>query len=273
MLYARYEEFSNTIRKVPENYCLIAWENETFSHEEGRMLGGDLKKPIYDTDAATIRFRPACQRAYEWFLLCGSTDKNILAKIVSEELKKSVTGTYMDMLMKRSLSSMIYFLLRYPLEDHVEINNGAFSNNVYEEMTSWLQFFSDAVSDYKYLDIPEEKLPEFVRNIIEIIKEELKEGIYFEKVSPETYFAMLESFINGCTGSDTALEFIKNIYTSCSSTFKITVNDKEYTVLKVVPAQHFKNHHYVYISNREAVLLEHLDEYTQKRIMQEYNVA
>lgn len=62
---ARYEERTNTIRSVPENYCLISWPN------------GDINAPVFNVDAATdegedvhpsCRWRSVCAKAHDCFL-------------------------------------------------------------------------------------------------------------------------------------------------------------------------------------------------------------
>jgi len=47
----RYETGSGTIRHVPTNYCLVAFDNEEFS------------KPILDMDGATVPYRGAIEKA------------------------------------------------------------------------------------------------------------------------------------------------------------------------------------------------------------------
>ena len=52
---AVYEQSTNTIRKYPENYCLIAWE------------GGDITKPNFNVDAATVEYRHIIEKAHAEF--------------------------------------------------------------------------------------------------------------------------------------------------------------------------------------------------------------
>lgn len=68
---ARYEEGSDTIRSVPENYCLIAFEASSFKPSQ----------PLFDVDAATSResdvqngitlychWQTICRKAYDAYL-------------------------------------------------------------------------------------------------------------------------------------------------------------------------------------------------------------
>ncbi|MGO4497835.1 hypothetical protein AB4114_18305 [Paenibacillus sp. 2RAB27] len=71
---AGYEEGCNTIRKVPENYCLIA-----FREDDG---------PIFDVDAATIPHRDRIVGVFEKWLKSDGQSKDILSAKVSQELAK-----------------------------------------------------------------------------------------------------------------------------------------------------------------------------------------
>jgi hypothetical protein len=73
VVLAHYEEGSNTIRKVPENYCLIAF--------------GQDGNPRFDVDGATVPFRRFVKEAYLRWELSGSNSKHRLAAYVSIALK------------------------------------------------------------------------------------------------------------------------------------------------------------------------------------------
>jgi hypothetical protein len=70
---ARYEEGSNTIRKVPENYCLIAFT--------------ELREPIFAIDAATMPYRSLVEGAWGDWVKSEGISKDTLAALVSVVLK------------------------------------------------------------------------------------------------------------------------------------------------------------------------------------------
>jgi hypothetical protein len=82
--HARYEIGTDTIRKIPENYCLIAW-NEN----------GD---PIFDVDRATIKYRELIEESYNYWSIIdfeqigiektGIEQKEVLATIISNKFKQ-----------------------------------------------------------------------------------------------------------------------------------------------------------------------------------------
>lgn len=67
-----YQPYSDTIRKVPQNYCLICWDEEN--------------KPIFDLDGATKQYRDKVEKAYKVWVESGSNNKEDLAKRVHLEL-------------------------------------------------------------------------------------------------------------------------------------------------------------------------------------------
>lgn len=72
-MLAKYEEYSNTIRKVPENYCLVYW------NEEG--------KACFDMDGATKGYRNKIEQGYNnWIEQDRFHLKEFLAHFISEEL-------------------------------------------------------------------------------------------------------------------------------------------------------------------------------------------
>lgn len=77
MTLATYNEYSNTIRKEPENYCLISWNNK------------ESKSPKFDVDSATIPYRIFVESAYKEWVSGNVNDKNLLAKMVSDSIEKN----------------------------------------------------------------------------------------------------------------------------------------------------------------------------------------
>ena len=81
---ATYETYSNTIRKQPENYCIIAWED------------GDITKPIFDVDAAQKPWRDIAQRAHAEFIKSHNQknsdreNKEWLAWLISQWIKDGI---------------------------------------------------------------------------------------------------------------------------------------------------------------------------------------
>ncbi|MGV2887564.1 hypothetical protein [Paenibacillus taichungensis] len=73
VVLARYEAGSNTIRKVPENYCLIAFDKDD--------------QPKFDVDAATIPYRDLVVTAYDKWRAVGNKSKIRLAAAISIALK------------------------------------------------------------------------------------------------------------------------------------------------------------------------------------------
>jgi hypothetical protein len=69
----------NTIRKEPENYCLIHFEDE----QSGKR--GEAK---FDMDGATKGYRHKVKKAFKQWELIGINDLHLLADIVSAELSK-----------------------------------------------------------------------------------------------------------------------------------------------------------------------------------------
>jgi hypothetical protein len=70
---ARYEEGTQTIRKVPENYCLIAFD--------------DNRTPRFDVDAATTSYRCLVERAWGDWVKSEGSYRHTLAAFVSVALK------------------------------------------------------------------------------------------------------------------------------------------------------------------------------------------
>lgn len=96
---ARYEEGSNTVRKVPENYCLIAWEGSVWDFQTGKMTTGDLNSPKFDVDAATLPWRSICEQAHNEFVKSHNQrnsdkeNKEWLAWLISEYIKDNDLDT------------------------------------------------------------------------------------------------------------------------------------------------------------------------------------
>jgi hypothetical protein len=78
--YAKFEKITfpdvvvETIRKVPENYCLIAWDKDG--------------NPQFDIDAATTEYRQVVKEAYDIWESQEIKKKEILATIVNNKLKE-----------------------------------------------------------------------------------------------------------------------------------------------------------------------------------------
>jgi hypothetical protein len=78
---AIYEINSNTIMKTPENTCLISWE------------GGEIKKPVFDINDATMSYLKICESAHNEFLKdhnqrkTDRENKEWLAWLISERIK------------------------------------------------------------------------------------------------------------------------------------------------------------------------------------------
>lgn len=64
----KYEESTNTIRKVPENYCLIHWDNKGSVH--------------FDMDGATKTYRNKVEEAHNIWFKNGSNNRFLLAMYV-----------------------------------------------------------------------------------------------------------------------------------------------------------------------------------------------
>lgn len=75
-MQATYQNGSDTIRKIPENYCLIAFRTN-----------GD-KEVDFDVDGATVPYREFVQAAFQKWQENDSKDKNELAALVSEGIEK-----------------------------------------------------------------------------------------------------------------------------------------------------------------------------------------
>ena len=69
-----YEEYTNTIRKVPQNYCLICWDQNGIA--------------IFNLDGATKDYRNKVKIAYLNWLSLETEDKNLLAELVAEQIIK-----------------------------------------------------------------------------------------------------------------------------------------------------------------------------------------
>ncbi|MED4284939.1 hypothetical protein P4679_23770 [Priestia megaterium] len=69
---AIYQPYSDTIRKVPQNYCLICWDGEN--------------KPTFDLDGATKQYRDKVKKAYKVWIESVSNNKEDLAQCVHLEL-------------------------------------------------------------------------------------------------------------------------------------------------------------------------------------------
>ncbi|MEK4025472.1 hypothetical protein [Sporosarcina sp. FSL W7-1283] len=73
-MLAKYEGYTDTIRKVPENYCLVYWDDEGKAH--------------FDMDGATKEYRNKIEQGYKnWIEKDSWEQKEFLAHFVSEELK------------------------------------------------------------------------------------------------------------------------------------------------------------------------------------------
>lgn len=66
---AKYQAGSNTIRKIPENYCLIAFD--------------EVDQPKFDVDVMTTPYRDLVIAAYDMWQTTGSKSKDRLAETVS----------------------------------------------------------------------------------------------------------------------------------------------------------------------------------------------
>jgi hypothetical protein len=74
-MLAKYEEYTNTVRKVPENYCLIHWDDEGTAH--------------FDMDGATKVYRDKIEDAHEaWITLDPYNDKESLVDFVEWALSE-----------------------------------------------------------------------------------------------------------------------------------------------------------------------------------------
>lgn len=73
VVLARYEEGSNTVRKVPENYCLIKFD---FDGE-----------PQFDIDGASVPYRHLVKEGYQQWLSSFGDSQHRLAALVSIALK------------------------------------------------------------------------------------------------------------------------------------------------------------------------------------------
>jgi hypothetical protein len=85
-----FETYSNTIRSIPENYCLICWEND------------DINRPVFNMDGAvTEDIRNLCREAHAEFLKphnqrkTDQENKTWLCWYISEGLKEMGKAPYL----------------------------------------------------------------------------------------------------------------------------------------------------------------------------------
>lgn len=67
-----YEEATDTIRTLPENYCLICWED------------GDIRKPIFHLDAATAD-KPGIPEECQWRTVAKAAHDCFLAEHIRRD--------------------------------------------------------------------------------------------------------------------------------------------------------------------------------------------
>ncbi|MCK2000563.1 hypothetical protein MZM54_04030 [[Brevibacterium] frigoritolerans] len=149
-MQAIYQNGSDTIRKLPENYCLIAFRTN-----------GD-KEVDFDVDGATVPYREFVQDAYQKWQENDSKDKNELAALVSEEIEKGYrpfryypvydrfdVSNAINMLRKENISKFPrmereYRVAREKLWEQKQLKNG-------ELVKDFQRILDETVSEIYYL--------------------------------------------------------------------------------------------------------------------------
>lgn len=116
----------------------------------------------------------------------------------------------MNRLLARSLNSMVYLLLRYPLDSAESENN--YLQNLTGELEVWLGYLAQEVTPYVQYNEPSE----VVKYLITVLSEEFTEGSYFTHMDPDTYFEKLKAFVTECTTDQNILRFFSQVYNSCT---------------------------------------------------------